>query len=121
MASAFAAFTGRSDPDLYAQIFTPDVVVTSSTGATLRGQAEVRRWCEQDLADGVGYRLIDVIAGAGLTIVEAAFVNPPDHPSHCPLAVTQVLVHDGQDEARRMYGYFAPRREEPEETVPSGR
>jgi RNA polymerase sigma-70 factor (ECF subfamily) len=114
MASAFEGFTGRGDPNPYAQIFTPDVVVTSSTGAMLRGQADVRRWCEQDLADGVGYRLIDVIAGAGLTIVEAEFVNPPDDPSHCPLAVTQVLVHDGRDEARRMYGYFAPR---PEETV----
>jgi RNA polymerase sigma-70 factor (ECF subfamily) len=118
MAGAFEAFTARSDPDLYAHMFTPDVLVTSSAGAMLRGQDEVRRWCEQDLTDGVGYRLIDVIAGAGLTIVEAEFVNPPDDPSHCPLAVTQVLVHDGRDEARRMYGYFAPR---PEETVPSDR
>src|SRR5262249_44848235 len=112
LASAFEAFTRRGDPNPYAQIFTPDVVVTSSAGAMVRGQAAVRRWCEQDLADRVGYRLIDVIAGAGLTIVEAVFVNPPDDPSHCPLAVTQVLVHDGRDAARRMYGYFAPQREE---------
>jgi RNA polymerase sigma-70 factor (ECF subfamily) len=118
LATAFAAFTSRGDASPYAQIFTPDVLVTSSAGAMVRGQTEVRRWCEQDLADGVGYRLIDVIAGAGLTIVEAEFVNPPDDPSHCPLAVTQVLVHDGRDEARRMYGYFAPR---PEVTTSSDR
>jgi hypothetical protein len=30
-----------------------------------------------------------------MTIVEAQFVNPPDDPSHCPLAVIQVLLHDG--------------------------
>jgi RNA polymerase sigma-70 factor (ECF subfamily) len=118
MAGAFQAFTRRSDPDPYAQLFTPDVLLTSSAGAMVRGRAELRRWCEQDLADRVGYRLIDVIAGAGLTIVEAEFVNPPDDPTHCPPAVTQVLVHDGQDEVRRMYGYLAPRREE---SLPHGR
>jgi RNA polymerase sigma-70 factor (ECF subfamily) len=118
LASAFEAFTRGGDPNPYSQMFTADVVVTSSAGAMVRGQAEVRRWCEQDLADRVGYRLIDVIAGAGLTVVEAVFVNPPDDPSHCPLAVTQVLLHDGRDEVRRMYGYFAPRQED---TVPSHR
>jgi RNA polymerase sigma-70 factor (ECF subfamily) len=115
MAGAFEAFTGHGDPDPYAQIFTPDVLVTSSAGGVVRGQAELRRWCEQDLADQVGYRLIDVTAGAGLTIVEAAFVNPLEDAAHCPPAVTQVLVHDGRDEVRRMYGYFAPR---PVDVVP---
>jgi RNA polymerase sigma-70 factor (ECF subfamily) len=90
-------------------------MVTSSAGAVLRGQAALRRGCEQDLADRVGYRLIAVAAGAGLTIVEAEFVNPPDDPSHCPPAVTQVLIHDGRDEVRRMYGYFAP---QPDDVVP---
>jgi RNA polymerase sigma-70 factor (ECF subfamily) len=115
MAGAFAAFTGHGDPEPYAQLFTPDVLATSSGGAAVRGQAELRRWLEQDMADRVGYRLIEVAAGAGLTIVEAEFVNPPDDPSHCPPAVTQVLVHDGRDEVRRMYGYFAPR---PDDVVP---
>jgi RNA polymerase sigma-70 factor (ECF subfamily) len=108
LAGAFEAFTRHGDPDPYAQIFTPNVLVTSSAGGVVQGQAEVRRWCEQDLVDRVGYRLIDVAAGAGLTIVEAQFVNPLDDASHCPPAVTQVLVHDGRDEVRRMYGYFAP-------------
>jgi RNA polymerase sigma-70 factor (ECF subfamily) len=116
MAGAFEAFTGRGDPEPYTQIFSPNVLVTSSAGAVVRGQAELRRWCEQDLADRVGYRLIEVAAGAGLTIVEAEFVNPPVDPSHCPPAVTQVLVHEGQDEVRRMYGYFAPW---PDDPVPS--
>jgi RNA polymerase sigma-70 factor (ECF subfamily) len=111
MAGAFEAFTGHGDPELYAQIFTPDVLVTSSAGASVRGRAELCRWWEQDLADHVGYRLIEVMAGAGITIVEAEFVNPPSDPSHCPPAVTQVLVHDGRDAVHRMYGYFAPRRE----------
>jgi RNA polymerase sigma-70 factor (ECF subfamily) len=109
MAAAFEAFTVRRNPDPYVQIFTPDALVTSSSGAVVQGHAELRRWWEQDLNDRVGYRLINVAAGAGLTIVEAEFVNPPDDPSHCPPAVTQVLVHDGRDEVRRMYGYFASR------------
>jgi RNA polymerase sigma-70 factor (ECF subfamily) len=118
MTGAYEAFTVRQDPDPYAKIFTPDVLVTSSSGAVLRGRAELHRWWEQDLADRVGYRLIDVAAGAGLTIVEAEFVNPPDDPSHCPSAVTQVFVHDGRDEVRRMYGYFAPH---PDDEAPSGK
>jgi RNA polymerase sigma-70 factor (ECF subfamily) len=105
----------RGDPDPYAQIFTRDVHVTSSAGVLLRGQHDLRRWCEQDLTDGVGYRLADVASGAGMTIVEAQFVNPPDDPSHCPPGVTQVLLHDGRDEVHRMYGYFAPR---PDDAVP---
>src|SRR5215467_4955124 len=48
MSGAFEAFTARSDPDPYAQIFTRDVLVTSA-GTALQGQDEVRRWCEQDL------------------------------------------------------------------------
>ena len=114
MASAYEAFTVRGDPDPYAQIFTRDVLVTSA-GAVVRGQGELRRWCEQDLTDRVGYRLADVVSGAGMTIVEAEFVNPPDDPSHCPPAVTQVLLHDGRDEVHRMYGYFAPW---PDDAVP---
>ena len=112
MAGAYDAFTRRGDPDPYAQVFTRDVLVTSSAGAVLRGQDELRRWCEQDLTDRVGYRLADVASGAGMTIVEAEFVNPPDDPAHCPAAVTQVLLHDGRDEVHRMYGYFAPREDD---------
>jgi RNA polymerase sigma factor (sigma-70 family) len=109
MAGAYEAFTVREDPDPYAQIFARDVLVTSSGGAAVRGQDELRRWCEQDLSDRVGYLLTDVVSGAGMTIVEAEFVNPPDDPSHCPSAVTQVLLHDNRDDVHRMYGYFAPR------------
>jgi RNA polymerase sigma-70 factor (ECF subfamily) len=115
MTGAFEAFTARSDPDPYSQIFTRDVLVTSA-GAALQGQDELRRWCEQDLTARVGYRLTDVTSGTGIAIVEAQFVNPPDDPSHCPPSVTQVLLHDGRDEVHRMYGYFAP---QPDETVPS--
>ncbi len=109
MSGAYEAFTVREDPGPYAQIFTRDVLVTSSGGAAVRGQDQLRRWCEQDLTDRVGYRLTDVVSGAGMTIVEAEFVNPPDDPSHCPPSVTQVLLHDGRDDVHRMYGYFAPR------------
>jgi SAM-dependent methyltransferase len=84
MAGAFEAFTVRGDPEPYAQIFTRDVLMTSSAGAVLRGQDEVRCWCEQDLTDGVGYRLAAVatfvlcsVPGPGAALTEIARVLRP--------------------------------------------
>ena len=65
--------------------------------------------CEQDLDDGTGTRLVDVVSSAAITVIESKFVNPPDDPQHCPPGATQVLFHDGTDQVRRSLGYFHPR------------
>ena len=69
----------------------------------------MRRLYEQDLADGIGQRLLHVVTSAGITVVEKEFVNPTDDPDHCPPGVTDVLFHDGGDVVRRARAYFEPR------------
>lgn len=49
----------------------------------------------EDVAAGVRLRLLNVVAGRRITVVEGAFVNPPDDPEHCPPLTTQVVRHDG--------------------------
>ena len=93
------------DPDPYVAMFAPDADITAS-GVVVRGRDQIRQMCEQDLDDGIGARLIDVVDSAAITVVESRFVNPPDDPLHCPPAVTQVLFHDGTDQVRRSLGYF---------------
>ena len=96
------------DPDPYVAMFAPDADITAS-GVVVRGRDQIRQMCEQDLDDGIGARLIDVVDSAAITVVESRFVNPPDDPLHCPPAVTQVLFHDGTDQVRRSLGYFHSR------------
>jgi RNA polymerase sigma factor (sigma-70 family) len=57
-----------------------------STG--LESLFEVMR-CNYD--DGVTARLTGVVACAGITIWENAFVNPPEDPEHCPPRATWLL------------------------------
>ncbi|GAA2654998.1 RNA polymerase sigma factor [Paractinoplanes durhamensis] len=44
-----------------------------------------------DYDAGVGHRITGVVAGAGVTIWENAFINPPDDPFHCPPGATWLL------------------------------
>jgi RNA polymerase sigma factor (sigma-70 family) len=94
------------DPDPYVAMFAPDANVAAS-GLAVQGRDHIRAMCEQDLDDGTGTRLVDVVSSAAITVIESKFVNPD--PQHCPPAVTQVLFHDGADEVRRALGYFQPR------------
>lgn len=59
------------------------------------GRERIGDWLVSDIDVGVQMVLLDVIAGAGITVVEGAFVNPPDHPDHCPTGTTHVYLHDG--------------------------
>ena len=96
------------DPDPYVAMFASDADIAAS-GLVVRGRDQIRAMCEQDLDDGTGARLVDVVSSAAITVIESEFVSPPDAPQHCPPAVTQVLFHDGTDQVRRSLGYFQPR------------
>ena len=98
----------RQDPGPYVAMFAPGADISAS-GLVVRGRDQILRMCEQDLDDGIGARLVDVVSSAAITVIESAFVSPPDDPEHCPPAVTQVLFHDGTDQVRRSLGYFHPR------------
>jgi RNA polymerase sigma-70 factor (ECF subfamily) len=60
-----------------------------------RGRDRIGDWLEGDIELGVRFQLHDVIAGESVTVVEGAFLNPPDFPDHCPAVTTHVYLHDG--------------------------
>lgn len=106
---AFEAFNRRSDPGPLASVFSPDVTARLSEGPQLRGRGALQSLLlEDDLADGIEYRLTSVVTSGDLAVVEARFVNPPADPFHCPPAFTQVL-HLRGFQAHRMIAYFAAR------------
>jgi RNA polymerase sigma factor (sigma-70 family) len=60
------------------------------------GPAAIARSLAGDVEAGVRLRLLRVVAGAGLTVVEGAFHNPADAPDHCPPFTSQVYRHSGE-------------------------
>jgi RNA polymerase sigma-70 factor, ECF subfamily len=105
--ASYLSLAGR-DPDPYVAMFAPGADIAAS-GLVVHGRDQIRGMCEQDLDDGIGTRLVEVVSSAAITVIESGFVNPPDDPQHCPPAVTHVLFHDGTDQVRRSLGYFHPR------------
>jgi len=101
---SYLSLTGQ-DPEPYAAMFASGTEIATS-GLVVQGRDQIRQMCEQDLADGIGTRLVDVLSSAAITVIEAEWVSPPDDPQHCPPGVTQVLFHDGTDQVRRSLGYF---------------
>lgn len=61
------------------------------------GNIHIARSLEPDFEDGVRLRLLRVVAGRGLTVVEGAFHNPETAPDHCPPLTTQVYRHRGEE------------------------
>jgi len=111
--ASYLALAGQ-DPEPYAAMFAPGADITAS-GLVVRGRDQIRQMCEQDLEDGIGARLVDVVSSAAMTVTELEWVNPPDDPQHCPPGATQVLFHDGTDQVRRSLSYFHPRPAPPPE------
>lgn len=81
-----------------ASALSPDAELTSADVAqkVYRGPEAIARGLEGDLEAGVRLRLLDVVAGEGITVVEGAFENPVDDPDHCPPMTTQVFLHRGE-------------------------
>ena len=102
-AAGFSALLDRYRASLYARALAYPGQPEDAADA-VQGREQIRAMCEQDLDDGTGTRLVDVVSSAAITVIESTFVNPD--PQHCPPAVTQVLFHDGTDQVRRALGYF---------------
>lgn len=86
---------------LLAGALAADARLTAMTGdVPLVGREAITRGLGQDMAAGVRLRLLRVVAGTGLTVVEAAFVNPPEAPEHCPPFTTQVFRQRGEEITR---------------------
>jgi hypothetical protein len=86
-----------ADLELLSAVLTPDarLTVAGSTEVVVGREPIVRSL--EDVAAGVRLRLLNVIAGPSITILEGAFENPPDHPEHCPPLTTQIMSHHGDE------------------------
>jgi RNA polymerase sigma-70 factor (ECF subfamily) len=106
---AFAEYNDAIGCDLYVEACTADVEIgAAGTPAPSRGRAAVAAELEGDIEAGVRFGLDQVIAGAGVTILEGRFINPTWDPFHCPPQTTHVYRHDG-DAINSIRLYFGPR------------
>lgn len=91
-------YNGGYEPALLVNALAEGARLTVATSAEVFvGPAAIIRSLAEDLEAGVRLRLLRVVAGAGLTVVEGAFQNPADAPDHCPPFTTQIYRHRGEE------------------------
>lgn len=62
------------------------------------------RGMEADLAAGVRQRLVEVVAGPGLSIWRADLISPPGDPGHCPPSLVWLHhLHEGRVRRLRLF------------------
>ena len=97
MASAFAEF------------WAPDVEISGPPGFKAAGYGLLIQQLEQDLSDGVGTRLTNLVASRDFTLCEFELQSPPGDPYHCPPGAAWVLhLRSGWVDRARL---FQARRE----------
>ena len=75
---------------------TPDAALhTAASAKIIRGPRAIARDIQSDVDAGVRLRVVEVIAGHNITVVEGGFDNPAEDPRHCPPVTTQVFLHAG--------------------------
>jgi RNA polymerase sigma-70 factor (ECF subfamily) len=94
----------------YLEGIAEDIEVQSSRGFSFRGREVFQECILEDAEAGIGFAPERILAGPGITIVEARFVNPPHDPFHCPPATTQVHFRANGLTHRQVW-YLAPRPE----------
>lgn len=88
-----------------------DVVVENpSAGYRTHGIHGEQRNMEEGLGVGVRLRPTGMVASSGITILEAAYENPPDHPDHCPPLHTEIRIHPGGQTTRLILHFGSPAR-----------
>jgi RNA polymerase sigma factor (sigma-70 family) len=68
-----------------------DVTMYWPGGSRTIGLAPIYAVMCEDYDDGVTVRLTSLTAGAGVTVWENEFINPPEDPDHCPPGGTWLL------------------------------
>jgi len=86
----------------------PDARLTAVGQPRLEGREVIVSGIGEDQVVGVRLRVLDVVAGRNLTIVEAEFQNPADDPDHCPARTTQVIFHERGGGIAAMHLYYSP-------------
>jgi RNA polymerase sigma-70 factor (ECF subfamily) len=93
----------------FAASWSPAVEVSGPPGFQAEGYSRLVRQLEQDQADGVGNRLINVAASRDLALWEFEMVSPPGDPYHCPPGAGWVLhLRSGWVEQARLYHLREP-------------
>jgi len=80
---ALAASRNGTFAEVVRDTWAPTAAVTMPDGRS-GGSELVVRGMLQDLNDGVHQRVVDAVAGEGVTVWEVELVSPPDDPYHCP-------------------------------------
>jgi len=83
----------RGDSAPARTLLATDAVITA--GDRIGGPGDVLPALLADSDAGVRVNVGQVVAGAGVVVLEGTLENPPDDPFHCPPAYTWVGVHDG--------------------------
>lgn len=112
IADAVAHFDRTGNHAAFVEPMVDEVEVLFPSGSQLVGRDYLEEGLADDAASGVRFVPTKVIAGPGLSILEARFVNPPYDPFHCPPAIAQIHYHRG-DETYRMVFHYAKRDGEP--------
>ena len=104
---------------LYLAGISPNALVEApSVGYRAVGAEDHARGMVETIAAGVRVHFTNIVAGAGVTIVEGDYENPASDPHHCPATHTEVHVHpDGPatriilhySDGRADAGYHPPR------------
>ena len=97
-AAVVEEYNRGKDLDLLSAMLADGARLTvAASDELIEGRAAIIRGLAEDVDAGMRLRLLRVVAGAGLTVVEGAFLNPPDAPGHCPPFTTQVFRHRGEE------------------------
>jgi hypothetical protein len=88
------------------EVLAPDVRFTLADGVERQGRDRYAALLAADFEDGVGARPARFLVGTGLAVAELWLDSPPEHPLHCPPALTQVYFHDGRV-VRRIISRYA--------------
>ncbi len=105
--AAMVAFERTGDPALLESAFSPDVSFRMFDRVERHGRDLLATLLAHDFEDGVTARPQRVIPGERVAIVEVLLDSPPDHPLHCPPAVTQIHFHDA-GRTHRLVSHYAP-------------
>lgn len=85
------------------QWWSPQADVTWPTGKHT-GVDYLPTAFDHDLSDGVRHELLNVVAGREVVIWEAALLNPPEDPFHCPPGVVWVhFLNQGRVSKLRLF------------------
>jgi RNA polymerase sigma-70 factor (ECF subfamily) len=103
---------------LYVAAAAPDVLV-EAPGMSYRryGAEDHGRGMVETIAAGVRVHLTDLVASAGVTILEGHFANPADDPRHCPATYTEVHFHPHGRTTRIILFYGSASANEPVATA----